>query len=66
MKRVRVTDTELAPGRTRSTANLSGPPPFCHYGIGDIPSPGATAWREPAVHTMTAGWVLSGRLPNLP
>ncbi|MFI1698709.1 protein kinase family protein [Streptomyces bobili] len=66
VKRIRVTEAELAPGHARSTANLFGVPPFCHYGIGDVPSPGATAWRELDVHTMTTGWVRSGRLPNFP
>ncbi|MFF9059546.1 protein kinase family protein [Streptomyces sp. NPDC014882] len=66
VKRVRMTETELAPGNARSTANLFGLPPFCHYGVGDVPSPGTGAWRELAVHTMTTGWVRSGRLPNFP
>jgi hypothetical protein len=66
VKRIRLTDTELRPEHTRSTANLFGLPPFCHYGVGDIPSPGLGAWRELAVHAMTTRWVLSGSFPGFP
>jgi hypothetical protein len=66
VKRVRLTDTELRPEHARSTANLFGLPPFCHYGVGDIASPGLGAWRELAVNAMTTRWVLSGRFPGFP
>ncbi len=66
VKLVRLTDTELLPENVRSTANVFGVPPFCHYGIGSVGSPGVGAWRELAVHTMTTNWVLSDRFPGFP
>jgi hypothetical protein len=66
VKRIRLTDRELRPEHARSTANLFRLPSFCHYGIGDVPSPGLGAWRELAVHTMTTHWVLSGRFTGFP
>lgn len=44
VERVRIAETELAPGRARSTADLFGLPPFCHHGVGDVPRPGTGAW----------------------
>lgn len=66
VKRIRLTDTERRPEHVRSTANLFELPPSCHYGIGEIASPGLGAWRELAVHGMTTRWVLSGRFPGFP
>jgi hypothetical protein len=66
VKLVRLTDTELLPQNVRSTANLFDVPPFCHYGIGGIGSPGIGAWRELAVHTMTTNWVVSDRFAGFP
>ncbi|WP_327312854.1 hypothetical protein [Streptomyces sp. NBC_01235] len=66
VKRIRLTEAELRPGRAQSTANVFGLPSFCHYGIGDVGSPAFGAWREPAVHTMTTDWVLSGRFMGFP
>lgn len=66
VKRVPVSDLELRPGNTRSTANLFDLPAFCHYGVGLIGSPGGGVWRELAVHTMTTNWVVSGRFAGFP
>ncbi|GGR60612.1 protein kinase family protein [Streptomyces aurantiogriseus] len=66
VKRIRLTDTELRPEHTRSTANLFDLPPVCHYGFGDIAGPGLGAWRELAVHAMTTRWVLAGGFPGFP
>lgn len=66
VKRLPLTDAERLPEHVRSTANLFGMPPHCHYGIGRIPSPGFGAWRELAVHTMTTKWVLSDAFPGFP
>ncbi|WP_141203532.1 protein kinase family protein [Streptomyces griseorubiginosus] len=66
VKRVPLTDIELRPHRVRSTANVFDLPVHCHYGIGAIGSPGFGAWRELAVHEMTANWVRSGRFPGFP
>ncbi|MEU6281590.1 protein kinase family protein [Streptomyces sp. NPDC047028] len=63
VKRVPLTDLERRPGNERSTANLFGLPPYCHYGIG---SPGYTAWRELAAHTLTTGHLLNGGFPGFP
>ncbi|WLW57163.1 protein kinase family protein [Streptomyces sp. YU58] len=66
VKQVPLTDRELLPHHVRSTANLFGVPPFCHYGIGAVCGPGFGAWRELAVHEMTTDWVLSGRCSGFP
>ncbi|MFI5673729.1 protein kinase family protein [Streptomyces cellulosae] len=66
VKRVPLTDTERLPEHVRSTANLFGLPPFFHYGIGLVASPGLGAWRELAAHTMTTNWVLSDRFSGFP
>lgn len=66
VKQVRLTDLERRPENVRSTANLFGLPDRCHYGIGEIGSPGFGAWRELAVHTMTTGWVLAGEHDGFP
>ncbi|MEU3613706.1 protein kinase family protein [Streptomyces sp. NPDC006872] len=66
VKRIRLTDAERRPEHARSTADVFGLPSFCHYGIGDVGSPGFGAWRELAVNTMTTRWVLSGRFPGFP
>lgn len=63
VKRVPLTDLERLPGNERSTANLFGLPPYFHYGIG---SPGYTAWRELAAHTLTTEGVLAGGFPGFP
>ncbi|GCB51917.1 protein kinase family protein [Streptomyces sp. NL15-2K] len=66
VKRVSLTDTELLPEHVRSTANVFGLPPFFHYGIGLVASPGLGAWRELAAHTMTTNWVLADRFAGFP
>jgi hypothetical protein len=66
VKQVPLTDTELHPDHVRSTANLFGLPAHCHYGIGEIGSPGFGAWRELAVHETTTNWVRSDRFPGFP
>ncbi|MGW3957179.1 protein kinase family protein [Streptomyces sp. NPDC004752] len=66
VKRVPLTDVERLPGNVRSTANLFGMPPFCHYGIGTVGSAGFGAWRELAAHTMTSHWVRAGHFPGFP
>ncbi|MGC9535869.1 protein kinase family protein [Streptomyces sp. UG1] len=66
VKRVPLTDVERHPENRRSTANLFGMPPYCHYGIGSVPSPGLGAWRELAVHEMTTNWVLADAFSGFP
>ncbi|MCX4759840.1 protein kinase family protein [Streptomyces sp. NBC_01275] len=66
VKQIRLTDVERRTEHLGSTANVFGLPPYCHYGVGDVGSPGFGAWRELAVHTMTTKWVLSGRFPGFP
>lgn len=66
VKRVPLTDLERRPENLRSTANHFRLPPFCHYGIGVIGSPGFGAWRELAVHTMTTNWVLAADHEGFP
>jgi hypothetical protein len=66
VKRVPLTDLERRPEHVRSTANLFGAPPYCHYGIGKVPSPGFGAWRELTVHEMTTDWVLADTFPGFP
>ncbi|GLY80481.1 protein kinase family protein [Actinoallomurus iriomotensis] len=63
VKRVPLTDVELRPENTRSTANLFGLPTFYHYGVG---SAGFGAWRELAVHVMTTNWVLTREYEGFP
>ncbi|MFF8429544.1 protein kinase family protein [Streptomyces sp. NPDC016566] len=63
VKRVPLTDLERLPGNRRSTANLFALPSYCHYGIG---SPGFTAWRELAAHTLTTEGVSAGGFPGFP
>ena len=48
-KRVPLTDLERHPDNVMSTANLSGLPAYCQYGVG---SPGFGAWRELAANTI--------------
>lgn len=60
MKTVPLTALEASPAHARSTANIFGLPPYCHYGIGSIGSPGFGVWRELAVHTLTTNWVVAG------
>ncbi|MER5218550.1 protein kinase family protein [Streptomyces sp. NPDC002838] len=66
VKRVPLTDIERRPEHVRSTANVFGLPPFFHYGIGVVASPGLGAWRELAAHTMTTNWVLADRFAGFP
>ncbi|MDQ0603771.1 hypothetical protein QF037_008116 [Streptomyces canus] len=66
VKRVPLTDLELRPENVRSTANLFRVPPYCHYGIGAIPSPGFGVWRELTVHEMTTDWVLADTFSGFP
>ncbi|WP_320783583.1 protein kinase family protein [Streptomyces sp. CRN 30] len=63
VKRVPLTDTELRPENTRSTANLFGLPMYYQYGVG---SAGFGAWRELAVHVMTTHWVLGDEYEGFP
>ncbi|MFE2376466.1 protein kinase family protein [Streptomyces sp. NPDC059398] len=63
VKRVPLTDIELRPEHTRSTANLFGLPVFYQYGVG---SAGFGAWRELAVHVMTTNWVLGREYEGFP
>ncbi|SEG80992.1 hypothetical protein SAMN05216223_112141 [Actinacidiphila yanglinensis] len=63
VKQLPLTDTERLPRHVRSTANLSGIPDLCHYGVG---GPGFGAWRELAVQTMTTNWVLAGQYEGFP
>ncbi|GAV41156.1 hypothetical protein Saa2_04059 [Streptomyces acidiscabies] len=62
VKRMPLTDTD----QRRTTANVFGLPPACHYGIGAVPSPGFGAWRELAVYETTTRWAVSGRFPGFP
>ncbi|WP_406444019.1 protein kinase family protein [Streptomyces sp. NBC_00631] len=66
VKRIPLTDRERDPLHVRSTANLFGLPPYCHYGMGAVCGPGFNAWRELAAHTATTNWVLAGRFPGFP
>ncbi|MFD4507850.1 protein kinase family protein [Streptomyces sp. NPDC058457] len=66
VKRIPLTDREQEPRHTRSTENLFGLPPYCHYGIGAVGSPGFGGWRELAAHQVTTDWVLAGRFPGFP
>ena len=66
VKRVPLTAREALPQHARSTANLFGLPAFCHYGVGDVGSPGFGAWRELAVHASTTAWVLAGDHDGFP
>ncbi|MFE1310435.1 protein kinase family protein [Streptomyces sp. NPDC058755] len=66
VKRVPLTDLERLPGNERSTANLFGLPSYCHYGIGSPGSPGYTAWRELATHTLTTEGAAAGGFPGFP
>ncbi|KAB2592359.1 protein kinase family protein [Streptomyces arboris] len=63
VKRIPLTDTELRPENTRSTANVFELPMFYQYGVG---SAGFGAWRELAVHTMTTNWVLGDEYAGFP
>ncbi|KWX19665.1 hypothetical protein AFM11_34585 [Mycolicibacterium wolinskyi] len=66
VKRVPLTDLERQPEHVRSTANVFDMPPFCHYGVGLVGSPGFGAWRELAVHIMTTNWVLAAEYEGFP
>ncbi|MEU2927969.1 protein kinase family protein [Streptomyces sp. NPDC007251] len=63
VKRVPLTDLELAADDVRSTANLFELPLFYQYGVG---SSGFGAWRELAAHLMTTGWVLRNEYAGFP
>jgi hypothetical protein len=62
-KMVPVTELELRPENSRSTANLFGLPGRYQYGVG---SAGFGAWRELAAHVMTSNWVLGNEHPAFP
>lgn len=66
VKRLPLTDLERLPENVRSTANLFGLPPSCHYGLASIGTPGFGAWRELAANITTTGWVLSGGCLSFP
>jgi len=63
VKRVPLSDLERRPEHVRSTANLFGLPPGCHYGIA---SPAYGAWRELVANEVATGEVLAGRSPCYP
>jgi hypothetical protein len=63
VKRVPLTDLELAADHVRSTANLFRLPLFYQYGVG---SSGFGAWRELAAHELTTGWALRNEYAGFP
>ncbi len=63
VKQVPLTERELAPPGSRSTANLFDLPMACHYGIA---SPGFGAWREIAANEMTTRLVADGMAAAFP
>jgi hypothetical protein len=63
-KRIALTDLERR--HPRSTANLFGVPPHCHFGLGALGSPGFGAWRELAAAMMTTSWVRAGSTASFP
>lgn len=63
VKVVPLTELEMQPVNTRSTANLFGLPAFCQYGVG---SPGFSAWRELEAHERATRWVLEGEATGFP
>jgi hypothetical protein len=63
VKRVPLTERELAPHGFRSTANLFDLPMACHYGIA---SPGFGAWREVAANEMASRLVVDGMAGAFP
>jgi hypothetical protein len=64
VKRVPLSDLELAPENVRSTANFFDLPTFCHYGVSGLG--GFGAWRELAAQTMTTNWVLARDFEGFP
>lgn len=61
VKKIPLSDLEIAPENARSTANYYKLPMFCHYGIG---GPGFGSWRELAANQSATRWVLSGQCEN--
>lgn len=57
VKRVPLTEVELRPEHTRSTANLFDLPAYCQYGVGSV---GFGAWRELQAGLMTTAAVVAG------
>jgi hypothetical protein len=58
VKKIPLSELEVATENTKSTANLFKLPMFCHYGIG---GPGFGSWRELAVNQSATQWVLSNQ-----
>lgn len=63
VKKIPITELELASEHVMSTANLFDLPLFYQYGVG---SAGFGIWRELAAHVMTTNWVLSNECSNFP
>jgi hypothetical protein len=61
VKKIPLSDLEVAPENAKSTANLYKLPMFCHYGIG---GPGFGSWRELAANQIATQWVLSNQCEN--
>jgi serine/threonine protein kinase len=61
VKKIPLSDLEMAPENAKSTANLNQLPLFCHYGIG---GPGFGSWRELAANQSATQWVLSNQCEN--
>ena len=61
VKKIPLSDLEMAPENVKSTANLYKLPMFCHYGIG---GPGFGSWRELAANQSSTKWVLSNQCGN--
>ncbi|MCX7587761.1 protein kinase [Phenylobacterium sp. 58.2.17] len=63
VKKITLTDLELAPDNRGTSANLFDLPMFYQYGVG---SAGFGAWRELQAYLRATGWVLSGECPYFP
>jgi len=63
VKRLPLTDVEQQVPLARTTGNIFGLPPHCHYGVG---APSTGAWRELSVHEITSNWVLDGTSEAFP
>lgn len=63
VKRLTLTDRDLAVRNGGSTRDLHGLPAAYHYGVG---SAGVSAWRELAGHVLTDAWVRGGHCDAFP
>jgi hypothetical protein len=61
VKKIPLSDLDMATENIKSTANLYKLPMFCHYGIG---GPGFGSWRELAANQRATKWVLSNQCEN--